>query len=307
MNHRSASHASRAGLLLLASALAACAPPRVERERACDTSDTGEAVKQCPRGQTVRGVDVSYHQGRVDWPAARAGGVAFGFARVSDGSTFVDPEFAANYQGMKQNGVVRGTYQYFRPAEDPVAQADVLIREIRAQGGILPGDLPPALDIETTDGVPSATLQQRALVWLGRVEAAFKRTPLIYTSPGFWQELDADPAFARYPLWVAHWDTSCPTMPGAWSQWRFWQDSDGGSAAGISGAVDTDRFDGTMDELRAFARGGTAPVPRAEPAPKAKPAPKARARAAKKRAPASPFRWADTELARRARQLVLLF
>jgi lysozyme len=180
--------------------------------------------------------------------------------------------------------VIRGAYQYFRPAQDPTAQADVLIRELRAAGGLESGDLPPALDIEVTDGVAPADLQRRALVWLARVEAAFGRKPLVYTSPAFWEDLDPSDTFAPNPLWIAHWDTPCPSTPTPWSRWRFWQDSDSGTIPGIPGPVDTDRFDGTLADLHAFA--GAAPQkpkktptkprptrPRREPKPLAKPVP----------------------------------
>lgn len=285
------------GVLLLLT-FTACAHPRVRGEE--EAGSTEEAMKQCPGASTVRGVDVSYHQGQIDWPAVRAAGVGFGFARVSDGSTFLDPEFERNYQGMKAVGVVRGAYQYFRPAEDPIAQADILIRAVQAQGGLVKGDLPPALDIETTDDVPSRALQQRALAWLTRVESALGRTPIIYTAPGFWQELDADPAFARYTLWVAHWQTACPTMPGSWSRWRFWQDSDKGSVAGIGGAVDTDRFDGTMADLHAFAGGRAAPQKRSAPAPRAKPTPIAK----KKKGNPGGLRVVENELRRQVLRLL---
>src|SRR5262249_48629238 len=149
-------------------------------------------------------------QGRIDWAAVRAHGVAFAFARVADGAGFVDPAFADNWTGMKAAGVIRGSYQFFRPGEDPLAQAAVFVREIEARGGLHPGALPPALDVEVTDGVAAETLRLRAQAWLIQVEAVLGRRPIVYTSPGFWADLDAGPAFGRYPLWLAHWDTGCP-------------------------------------------------------------------------------------------------
>ena len=239
----------------------------------------------------MRGVDVSYYQGRIDWPAARAHGVAFAFARVADGRDVVDPAFADNWAGMKAAGVVRGAYQFFRPAQDPLAPAAAFLREVEARGGLHPGDLPPALDLEVADGVPPALLRARARAWLGRVEAALGRTPIVYTSPGFWADLGADPAFGRYTLWLAHWETPCPVLPGAWSRVRFWQDATDRTVPGIAEPVDTDWFDGTRADLERFAAGQEAPravTPGPAPGPtrpaKA-PARQARSQGRKRRAP----------------------
>jgi lysozyme len=159
---------------------------------------------------------------------------------------------------MKAAGVIRGSYQFFRPAQDPLAQAAVFLRELDARGGLRPGDLPPALDLEVTDGVPAVTVRARALTWLARVEAAVGRAPIVYTSPGFFDELGGDAAFGRYPLWLAHWETACPTLPGAWDRFRFWQDATDSAVAGIPEPVDTDWFDGTRAQLQAFAGGAPA-------------------------------------------------
>lgn len=235
------------------------------------------ATKVCAQGPTVEGIDVSYYQPRVDWIAAKKSGVSFAFLRVSDGASFLDPELASSWAAAGKAGILRGPYQFFRPGEDPIAQADLLITTIRAQGGLQPGDIPPVLDVEVTDDVPLPTLRAGMRRWLERVEAAFGRRPLIYTSPGFWDGLGAEATFARYPLWVAHWDTACPGVPGAWTEWTFWQTTDHAEIPGVPGPVDRDRFNGTLADLRAFT-GAAEPAP-SKPRPPAKPRPAAKPRA----------------------------
>ena len=122
----------------------------------------------CAAGPTVKGVDVSTYQGQVDWAAAKKDGVAFAFARASDGLTHPDAQFTRNWQVMKTDGILRGAYQFFRPALDPVAQADLLLQKLKDAGGLLPGDLPPVLDAETIDGVSNATLRANMTAWLKR-------------------------------------------------------------------------------------------------------------------------------------------
>ena len=98
------------------------------------------------------------------------------------------------------------------------------------------------------------------------------RRGIVYTSPGLWSSLVDSPDFGTYPLWVAHWGASCPTMPTGWSSWQFWQTSDSGRVAGISGNVDTDEFNGDLAALMRFASesgggggGGCGPGVPAEP------------------------------------------
>src|SRR5712671_1863557 len=120
------------GSLLLVPVLATgCAAPVSSTE---DPASEAEGIKVCPAGATVRGVDVSYYQGHVDWAKVKAHGIDFAIARVGDGPTYVDPQFGANWTGMKAAGVVRGTYHFFRPGHDGVAQADLLIKQINAHG-----------------------------------------------------------------------------------------------------------------------------------------------------------------------------
>src|SRR5207249_4682186 len=114
------------------------------------------------------------------------------------------------------------------------------------------GDLPPVLDMETNDGQSDATVIARAKTWLAHVHSVTGRTPIIYSSPGYWSSI-GNPNLSQYILWVAHWQTQCPTTPSGWTSWDFWQTADNGSVPGISGAVDLDLFNGTKAALDALA------------------------------------------------------
>jgi GH25 family lysozyme M1 (1,4-beta-N-acetylmuramidase)/acylphosphatase len=241
-------------LATLALTSAACAPADGTPGSGEDVDANDDALKECAAKGTVEGVDVSYYQGDIDWNKARAAGIVFGIARTSDGTGFKDPKFAKNWAGMKAAGVVRGTYQFFRPTQDPIAQADLMLKMLNDVGGLEKGDLPPTLDIEVTDGVSGSTILSRAKAWLDHVEAATGRKPLVYTAPGWWSQFGAPSGFdSRSDLWVANWGVSCPSLPGSWSHWQFWQWSATGSVPGIPGQVDRDRFNGSLADLLAFA------------------------------------------------------
>jgi lysozyme len=201
----------------------------------------------CPDGGVLQGVDVSVYQGQVDWAQVRDAGVAFAFARVSDGTGFPDMEFASNWPAMKAAGVVRGAYQFFRPGEDPVAQANLFTSMLAAAGGMAPGDLPPVMDLEVTDNATDATIQSHMQTWFSAMQSATGATPMLYLSPSFASH--AGTAFFGHGLWVANWDVPCPTVPAGWSTWAFWQKSDKGTLPGVPSAVDLDEFNGTAADL----------------------------------------------------------
>jgi GH25 family lysozyme M1 (1,4-beta-N-acetylmuramidase) len=219
-----------------------------------ETQGAIDAIRVCASTRTVvEGVDVSEFQPTVDWARVRGSGRRFAFIRVSDGARVVDTAFASHWRGARAAGLLRGAYQFFRPAQDPDAQADLMIRSV---GRLGPGDLPPVIDIETADGQSSATIVARARRWIERVRAGTGRDPIVYAAAGFWDPLQGTAELGRQKLWVANYTTSCPFLPEDWSRWTFWQFTDRGSVPGIAGPADVNVFNGTVAELEALAGAG---------------------------------------------------
>jgi lysozyme len=244
------SSARALSLLALAASLAGCVAGTAPEP------DVGTAQEALCLAEPLKGIDVSSYQGKIDWQAVAGDQIRFAFARVSIGVGYSDPRFSANWKHMKSAGLVRGAYQFFRPDQDAIAQAKLMLDHLDAAGGLEAGDLPPAIDVEVTEGVGHAKIVAGVRAWLDHVEKATGRRPIVYTSPGFWGVLDDPTGFAKYPLWIAHWGTDCPTVPGPWKHFAFWQKGPF-DVAGIEHPVDGDYFDGSLDELLAFA--GAAP------------------------------------------------
>jgi lysozyme len=207
-----------------------------------------EALKTCAKGTTLTGVDVSYYQGNVSWSQVKGSGRQFAFARISDGLNYPDAKFAQNWPAMKSAGLVRGSYQFFRPSQDAGQQAQMVLDKLAAAGGLKPGDLPPVLDLESADGLASSVVVAKAKAWLAKIEAAIEVKPIIYTAAFMSNVIGTN--FGGYTLWVANYQTTCPTMPSGWTNWHFWQNSDSGSVPGIAGNVDTNFFNGALAQLQ---------------------------------------------------------
>lgn len=230
----------------------ACLVPADESDE--NPAAESSAVTACAAGQTVKGIDTSYWQGHIDWAKVKASGQTFAVARVSDGATYFDTNFPTDWPAIKAQGMVRGVYQFFRPAQDPVAQADLLISKLNQYGPLGAGDLPAILDVEAVDGVAYTTLRARMQTWLDRVQAATGKKPMIYTAAFMSSAIGT--GFGGYPLWVANYGVTCPSMPAGWTKWAIWQNSSTGAVSGISGNVDTNLFNGALADLLAFAGSG---------------------------------------------------
>jgi lysozyme len=211
-------------------------------------------TKVCQSGEVVPGIDVSKWQGTVDWPKVKASGVVFAFARTNDGS-YIDPDFAANWKGMKAAGVIRGAYQFFRNTRGGAEQAEIMLN---MTGPLDDGDLPPVLDVEgaSIDGSVSTSATQKIIVeWVAHVKERTGRLPIVYTGSYFWRDtikaLDVSPV----PLWIAHYTTKyCPLIPEPWTGWTFhqWGVTEVGSVPGIDAKVDRDVFNGNRAQFDRF-------------------------------------------------------
>lgn len=257
----SAAVALAAGVLASGLSFVGCAG----EDSACLDS-TGEAlVNVCPKsGTLVKGIDVSKWQATIDWTKVKGAGYEFAFIRASDGLNYPDGMFESNWKNAKAAGVIRGVYQFFRPSQDPIAQADLMLGKMQAAGWLDKNDLPCVIDIEVAEGQSNTTIRNKSLQWLQYVEQKTGKKPLVYTAAGWSSVLGT--ALSAYPLWIANYTGSptagCPLMPDGWSTWLFWQYTSKGGVSGV-GSLDVDKnvWDGTLDQLKAYAANGTVPPP----------------------------------------------
>jgi lysozyme len=189
------------------------------------------------------GIDVSSFQGTIAWHSVAAAGISFAYIRAADGDGSGDQQFANNWRGATGAGVTPGAYLFFEPSESPVAQANVLISQLRSVG-FGHGDLMPAIDVETMGGEAQSVVVANLKTVVDTVSAAIGSLPAIYASPAWWNGNINSSAFTLDPLWVANWFVSTPQLPASnWggTGWQVWQFSDAGSIPGISGRVDLDQ------------------------------------------------------------------
>ncbi|MEU8625015.1 GH25 family lysozyme [Streptomyces sp. NPDC048669] len=203
------------------------------------------------------GMDVSGYQGSINWSSVRGAGIEFAWMKATEGTTYKDSTFSANYVGAYNAGVIRGAYHYARPdVSGGAAQADFFA----SNGGAWSRDnltLPGVLDIEgTCYGKTAAAMQSWILDFYNTYKARTGRDVVIYTSASWWNSCTGGwtGMSAKSPLWVAHWTSAgSPSIPQGFPFWTVWQYTSTGSVSGISGNVDRDRFSGDRSRLLALA------------------------------------------------------
>ncbi len=200
----------------------------------------------------IQGIDVSHFVGDVDWSTVKEQGKLFGFAKASEGLHTNDAQFANNWSGMKNAGVLRGAYHFYHPNESPDDQATHFLGQM---GELQDGDLPPVLDLEVTDG--ESNISAGVLTWLQKVEDATGRRPILYVGGPFSNENLTGIEFAKYPLWLPEYGVSTPRVGDIWKEagWTFWQYSESGDvegAPGGRGSTDLDVYNGSLDDLKKF-------------------------------------------------------
>lgn len=202
----------------------------------------------------IYGIDLSHHQGEINWKDIRELGVAFVYIKATEGIDYLDPAFVKNWQGAREAGILAGAYHMFRP-EDLAGQQVLNFISALEQVGFSDKDLPPVLDIEsvhTLKDLPLKTLHDRAVNFLKLVQESTGRRPIIYTNPRFWEDYLSDThEMVTFPLWVAEYNLGAarPSSTAAWKEYLFWQFSQYGVVEGIEKKVDLNRFNGEKKDL----------------------------------------------------------
>lgn len=201
-----------------------------------------------PEGYSIHGIDISHHQGKIDWEALTKGKigdepVTFVFVKATEGKSLLDDNFIDNFYQAREYGFLRGAYHFFSPSVSAKLQAEFYLHNVHLEDG----DLPPVLDIEEAGSLSVEEVRRAAREWLQIVGARYKCRPIIYANYSFKMKYLNTDEFAEYPYWIAHYYVSKLDYQG---EWKFWQHTDCGRLPGINGNVDCNVYNGSMYELK---------------------------------------------------------
>ena len=230
------------------------------------------------------GIDISRYQGVIDYAKVKECTV-FVFIKATESVSYVDPKFNINWRGLA--GHNRGAYCYVHLQEDPLRQANHLIDTVTTAGADWRYDR-LVLDLEKSGhGLSKAEVSRRVMAMMERIKEITGRYPILYSRASWVDEnmTISDSRLANADWWLAHYlrslpsplftpeKTPPPALPRGVSNWLIHQtgDKSDGSAVGVeSHYVDTDRWNGTEEDVNAYFGKREMPTP---PAPEPKPMP----------------------------------
>lgn len=210
----------------------------------------------------LNGIDVSYHNGTINWQKVKADGVQFVFLRIgyrgwgSSGSLNKDTLFDTYYNGAKAAGIKIGIYFYSQALNESEANAEANYSLELLKGRAL--DLPIVFDYEFAGvqqgRLDSANLSKRQMTnnvhaFCETVEEA-GYSSMLYANKTFLNDhLYADEVAAHYPIWIARYDATKLDFTKGVSAWQY---TSSGTVSGISGNTDANfLYDGlTLTRIR---------------------------------------------------------
>ncbi|GMV32325.1 MAG: hypothetical protein DYG85_00310 [Chloroflexi bacterium CFX1] len=223
----------------------------------------------------VIGPDISFYQDDPETPQG------VNFIKMRQNAQFIivragqnlwgDRDFKANWNGAKAAGLPRGAYWFYDSRIDPKQQAEKWASMFDGDFG----ELPLFGDFEDNYGGPYRGWRN----WYDFLERFKQLIPAgkeigVYTGYYYWLENTVSAGiptaslnyFKQYPLWIAAYNPTGPSVPKPWDSWTFWQFTDNGNGAiyGVESLnIDLNYFNGGQDvfEQRFDITLGPAPDP----------------------------------------------
>ncbi|MDD2798460.1 MAG: GH25 family lysozyme [Bacteroidales bacterium] len=213
-----------------------------------------DAVKGLPdypfSKNAVIGIDVSVHQGQIDWDSVEKFAekpISFVYIKASEGATKHDICYNYNLENARDKGLLVGSYHYFKANRPAEKQFSNFLTAIDTEKQ----DLAPLIDVEEMNGASQEEFHSRLSRFVQLVEEHFGRKPIIYSQNHFFNRHLAD-KYNAYPLMIARYHCEKPKLE-IKSEWAIWQFTEKGKVEGIKGFVDINilnNVDFDLDDLK---------------------------------------------------------
>ncbi len=220
--------------------------PRHEYNNSCFSKDGNILTYEDEQYTSRLGVDVSRHQGKINWQKVKDQGAEFAFIRIGyrgygqSGSINLDQRFYENIKAAQSAGIDVGVY-FFSQAineEEALEEARFVIDSLKGYELQLPVVYDPESildDVARTDDVPGEQFTKNTIVFCETIsENGYE--PMIYSNM-LWEAFNFDLSqLTEIPIWYADYE-ELPQTP---YHFVFWQYTNEGRISGIDGPMDLD-------------------------------------------------------------------
>lgn len=217
---------------------------------ACDRNSP-QAPYPDPARYEVRGIDISAHNGDIDFPLVREDGYEFVIIKATEGATFKDKRFIQNLRRAREAGLKAGAYHFFRFDTPGYMQGLNFLNSVKDREL----DLPLVIDLEewtNPNSQATALVLNRLGEMIDHLESHGYRVMLYTNKNGFARFIEG--RLEGYPLWIC----SLAVEPDK-HRWTIWQATHNGRVSGTKSPVDINAFHGTMADWETFANGSKSP------------------------------------------------
>lgn len=199
-----------------------------------------------PDGE-VFGIDVSRHQGLIDWEKLSKFSFQyrqfdFAYIKATESEDWLDNQFARNWKEAAKYDINRGAYHFFDPEADPQKQMQHFFSVVKLKDG----DLPPMLDVEQESKISTSEYRKKVKTCLELMEAHYKMKPFLYVNQDFYDSYFSISDFAVYPLWISRLKKTPPFQ----KTWVLWQFTHTAIVPGVKELVDVNVFNGSKNDFK---------------------------------------------------------
>lgn len=197
----------------------------------------------------IKGIDVSHHQGPIDWKKVKSDSIKFVFIKSTEGKSFVDKRYSFNSIEAKKVGLYVGAYHYFKAGVCPNKQ----FKNFKKNTPISSIDLPPVIDLEflqnsaLKDSKNKSKFINDLRILEKLINDHYGVKPIFYTTRSFYELLLKDNFDNE--IWICHLDKNKIDFL-YHSDWNIMQYSFKGKINGINGDVDLDFFKGSFSDFK---------------------------------------------------------
>ncbi|MDO4393287.1 MAG: GH25 family lysozyme [Bacillota bacterium] len=203
----------------------------------------------------VKGIDVSKHQGEIDWEGIAEQGFEFAYIKATEGTTHVDSRFEYNWKNARKHVFRVGAYHFLSYDSPGDTQAANFMKTVPRRWNTLP----PVVDVEFYGDYrkrgqhPSKEKMYTILdVILEKLENGYGKKPVIYTNKFIYQTYISG-RYDDYDIWIS--DHSIPDSLSDGRMWTFCQYTFTGKSKYVSNgnkSFDADIFYGSKYKLRHY-------------------------------------------------------
>lgn len=197
----------------------------------------------------VQGIDVSHHQGDIEWHKISPQQIHFVYLKATEGGDYKDRKFQHNWLKAREQGLLVGAYHFYRLCRDGKIQAENFIATVPKKSNALPPVIDLEYDSQCINTYTREQLLQEIQIMHDTLKAHYGKQPIFYVSKSFYHIVLMG-HFLETPLWVRDYEAK-PVLKDKRS-WLIWQYSQEGKIIGINKPVDLNVYNGSLQDWRQF-------------------------------------------------------